>query len=116
MLREIFFPVKVISINPHYDHQGNAYVRIEFGYNPPKMPRMVPASVPEEVSEALEVSRNVMQVMIPPHMRAHMSQPTTRLTLYLTTNEWENLQQKHTFGDEFKVLLKTDGSIGLTKI
>ena len=111
------FNVKVIAINPHYDYQGNEYVRIEFGYRPPKMPTMVPVSVPKEVSEALEASRNMMvQVMIPPQMRARMRKYTNRLTLYLTINEWENLQQKYTVGDEFKVILKTDGSIGLTKI
>ena len=116
MLGEIFFAVKVTAINPHYDYQGNEYVRIEFGYRPPKIPTMVPTSVPKEVSEALEASRNMVQVMIPPQVRAQMRKYTNRLTLYLTSNEWETLQQKYTVGDEFKVTLKTDGNIGLTKI
>ena len=64
---------------------------------------MVPTSIPKEVSEALEASRNMVQVMIPPQVRAQMRKYTNRLTLYLTINEWENLQQKHTVGDEFKV-------------
>ena len=116
MLGEIFFTVKVTAINPHYDYQGNEYVRIEFGYRPPKIPTMVPTSVPKEVSEAIEASRNMVQVMIPPQVRARMRKYTNRLTIYLTVNEWENLQQKYTVGDEFKVILKTDGSISLTII
>ncbi|RLI47434.1 hypothetical protein DRO61_07930 [Candidatus Bathyarchaeota archaeon] len=115
MLSENFFTVKVTAINPHYDYQGNEYVRIEFGYRPPKIPTMVPTSIPKEVSEALEASRNMVQVMIPPQVRAQMRKYTNRLTLYLTINEWENLQQKHTVGDEFKVILKINGSIDLVK-
>lgn len=115
MLSENFFTVKVTAINPHYDYQGNEYVRIEFGYRPPKIPTMVPTSIPKEVSEALEASRNMVQVMIPPHVRAQMRKYTNRLTLYLTINEWENLQQKHTVGDEFKIILKINGSIDLVK-
>ena len=116
MLGEIFFNVKVTAINPHYDYQGNEYVRIEFGYRPPKMPTMVPTSIPKEVSEALEASRNMVQVMVPPQVRAQMRKYSNRITLYITSNEWDNLQQKYTVGDEFKVHLKTDGSIDLTKI
>jgi len=116
MVGEIFFTVKVTAINPHYDYQGNEYVHIEFGYRPPKIPTMVPTSIPKEISEAIEASRNMIQMMAPPQMRAQMRTYTTRLTLYLTVNEWKNLQQKYTVGDEFKVILKTDGSIGLTKI
>jgi hypothetical protein len=107
MLGEIFFTVKVTAINPHYDYQGNEYVRIEFGYRPPKIPTMIPTS---------EASRNMVQVMIPPQVRARMRKYTNRLTIYLTVNEWENLQQKYTVGDEFKVILKNDGSIGMTII
>ena len=115
-MSESFFTVKVTAINPHYDYQGNEYVRIEFGYRPPKIPRIIPTSVPKEVSEALEASRSMIQVMIPPQVRAKMRTYTNRLTLYLTTNEWENLQQKYTVGDEFKVILKVDGSISFQKI
>lgn len=116
MLGEIFFTVKVTAINPHYDYQGNEYVHIEFGYRPPKIPTMIPTSVPKEVSEAIEAGGSMLQLMIPPQVRARMRTYTTRLTIYLTVNEWENLQQKYVFGDEFKVILKNDGSIGITKI
>ena len=112
---EISFTVKVTAINPNYDYQGNEYVRIEFGYRLPKIPTMVPTSVPREVSEMIEASREIVQVMVPPQMRAHMRRYTDRLTLYLTTDEWESLQQKYTVGDEFKVTLKADGSIDLRK-
>jgi hypothetical protein len=115
LLSDLFFIVKVTAINPHYDSQGNEYVRIELGYRPPKMPTMVPTSVPKEVSEAFEASRNMVQVMVPPQVRAQMRKYTNRVTLYLTTNEWENLQLKYTVGDEFKVILKIDGSIDLVK-
>lgn len=112
---EISFTVKVIAINPNYDYQGNEYIRIEFGYRPPKIPTMVPTSVPREVSEMIEAGRDMVKVMVPPQMQAHMRRYANRLTLYLTTEEWEGLQQKYTVGCEFEVSLQADGSIDVDK-
>lgn len=114
-MSEIFFTVKVTAINPNYDYQGSEYIRIEFGYRPLKMPTMVPTSVPRELSDMIEASRDMVQVIVPPQMRAHMRRYADRLTLYLTTDEWNSLQQKYTVGDEFKITLKADGCIDMKK-
>lgn len=108
---EIKFTVKVVSIHPSYDNQGNEYVCVESGFRPVKMPTMVPTSVPKEVSEMIEASKQMVKVVVPPQIRAQMRTYANRLFLFLTTDEWENLEKKYTVGDEFEVTVKPDGNI-----
>ena len=115
-MSEITFNAKVTSIHPSYDNQGNEYICIEFGYRPLQIPTMIPTSVPKEVSDMIEASRDVVKVVFPPQMQAQMRTYANRLALYLTTDEWENLQHKYTVSDEFAVILKSDGSIIANKL
>lgn len=115
-MSEVSFTIKVVSIHPSYDAQGNEYVCVEFGFRPPRMPTVVPASVPKEVSDALRASKEMVSVVIPPQLRAHMHRYANRLTLYLSMDEWESLRQKYTVGDEFEVSVKNDGSIMIKRI
>ena len=115
-LNNITFTVKVVSVHPSYDNQGNEYVCIEFGYRPPKIPTMVPSTVPKEISDAIQASRDMVRVMVPPQLQARISRYSNRLMLFLTMDEWENLQQKYTVGDVFEVTLKPDGSMEMKKV
>jgi len=115
-LSEVKFTIKVVSIHPSYDAPGNEYVCVEFGYRPPTMPTVVPASVPREVTDAIQASKEMVRVIVPPQLQAHMHRYANRLTLYLSMDEWESLQQKYTVGDEFEVSVKNDGSITIKKI
>ena len=115
-LNEIVFSIKVFSVHPAYDQQGTEYVCVEFGNKPPRMPTMVPADMPREVSDMLEASKSMVNVIVPPQLRSQLTGYANRLTIFLTTDEWDNLQQKYTIGDEFKVIMGTDGNLLVTKI
>jgi len=114
-LSEIVFIIKVFSIHPAYDQQGMEYICVEFGYKPPKMPTMVPADMPKEFSDMIEASKDMVKVIIPPQLRSQMMSYANRLTLFLTSDEWEGLQQRYTVGDEFKIIIRPDGSLLMTK-
>jgi len=116
MLGEIKFTMKVISLHPTYDGQGNEYIAVEFGYRPPKMPTMVPSSVPREVSDAIQTSREMVRVIVPPELQSHLHRYSNRLIVFLSTSEWEQLQNKYTIGDEFEATIRADGSIGINRI
>ncbi|MFQ6074983.1 MAG: hypothetical protein ACE5Z5_02450 [Candidatus Bathyarchaeia archaeon] len=113
---EVRFTIKVVAVHPAYDNQGNEYVCVEFGYRPPRIPTMVPTDVPREVSEMIEASSKMVRVMVPPQLQAQMHRYANRLVIYLSTNEWENLLQKYTAGDEFEVVVKNDGGISVTRV
>ncbi len=115
-MSEITFTVKVTAIHPAYDSQGNEYISIEFGFRPPQIPTMIPTNVPREVSDMIEASRDVARVILPPQIQAQWKTYANRLILFLTQEEWENLQQKYTVSDEFTVALRTDGNITMKKI
>ena len=115
-MSDIIFNSKVTSIHPAYDNQGNEYICIEFGYRPPQMPTMIPANMSKEVSDMIEASRDVVKVIVPPQIQAQMRTYANRLALYLTMDEWENLQRKYTVSDEFTVIIKSDGNISITKL
>ena len=80
------------------------------------MPTMVPADMPRDVSDMIEASKNMMKVLVPPQLRSQLTNYANRLTIFLTNDEWDNLQQKYTVGDELKVIMRTDGSLLMTKI
>ena len=72
--------------------------------------------MPKEVSDMIEASRNMVKVVVPPQLRSQLRNYSNRLTLFLTNDEWDNLEQKYTVGDEFKIILRLDGSLLMTKI
>lgn len=115
-MSEIIFTIKVFAIHPIYDPQGVEYICVEFGYKPPKMPTMIPLDMPKEVSDMIEASKDMVKVIVPPQLRSQLTNYANRLTLFLTTDEWENLQQRYTVGDEFKVIIRSDGNLLLTKV
>ena len=115
-LSEIVFSIEVFSIHPAYDQQGTEYVCVEFGYRPPRMPTMVPADMPRDVSDMIEASKHMVKVFVSPQLRSQLTNYASRLTIFLTNDEWDNLQQKYTVGDELKVIMRTDGSLLMTKI
>lgn len=115
-MREIVFSAKVYAIHPVYDQQGIEYICVELGYKPPRMPTMVPSTMPKEISDMIEASRNMVKVVVPPQLRSQLRNYSNRLTLFLTNDEWDNLEQKYTVGDEFKLILRLDGSLLMTKI
>lgn len=115
-LSEIVFTIKVFAIHPAYDAQGVEYVCVELGYRPPRMPTMVPSDMPKEVSDIIEASRDMVKVIVPPQLRSQLTNYANRLTLFLTPDEWESLQQRYTVGDEFRVIIRPDGSLLMTKI
>ena len=115
-MSEVVFIIKVFSIHPSYDQQGMEYVCVELGYRPPTMPTMVPSDTPKEVSDMIEASKHMINVIVPPQFRSQRSNYANRLTFFLTTEEWGDLQQRYTVGDEFKVTVRTDGNLLVTKI
>ena len=115
-MSEIVFTIKVFSVHPATDQQGTEYVCIEFGHKPPKIPTMVPLNMPREISDIMEASKDIVNVLVPPQLRSQLTNYVNRLTIFLTTDEWYNLQQRYTVGDEFKVIMRTDGSLLMTKI
>lgn len=115
-MSEITFNVKVTAIHPAYDNQGNEYICIEFGYRPPQIPTMIPTNISREVSDMIDASRDIVKVIVPPQIQAQMRTYANRLALYLTTDEWENLQNKYTVSDEFTVKLKNNASIIVNKL
>ena len=114
-LNEIVFIVKVFSIHPVYNQEGMEYICIEFGYKPPKMPTMIPSDMPKEVSDILEASKDMVQIIVPPQLRSQLMNYANRVTIFLAPDEWENLQQRYTVGDEFRVEIKLDGNLTMTK-
>ena len=115
-LSALTFSIKVFSIHPTYDQQGTEYVCVEFGYRPPRIPTMVPINTSKEVSDMMEASKSMVNIILPPQLRSQLTNYINRLTIFLTSDEWDNLQQRYTVGDEFKVILRTDGSLLMTKI
>ena len=115
-LSEIVYTIQVFSVHPAYDQQGTEYVCVEFGYKPPKIPTMVPVDMPKEVSDMIEASKDMVKVIIPPQIRSQLTNYANRLTLFLTRDEWNNLDQRYIVGDEFKVIISADGSLLMTKI
>ena len=115
-MSEIVFTIKVFSIHPTYDQQGTEYICVEFGYRPPRMPTMVPADMPKEVSDMMEATKDMVKVIVPPQFRSQFMIYANRLTLFLTSDEWEGLQHKYTVGDEFKIMIRLDGSLLMTEI
>ena len=112
---EIIFTVKVFAIHPAYDQQGMEYICVEFGYRPPRIPTMIPSDMPKEVSDIIEASKDMVKVIVP-QFRSQLMSYANRLTLFLTSEEWEGLQQRYTVGDEFKVMIRPDGSLLMTKM
>ncbi|MHA2405123.1 MAG: hypothetical protein ACXACH_00050 [Candidatus Hermodarchaeia archaeon] len=115
-MNDVLFTASVFSIHPIFDHQGVEYISVEFGYKPPKIPTMVPSNVPKEVSDIIDASRDMVKVIVPPQLRSQMMNYANRLTVFLTPDEWNNLEQRYTVGDEFKVIIRPDGSLLMTKI
>jgi len=115
-MSEIIFMVKVFSVRPIYDQQGAEYISVELGYKPPKMPMMVPSDIPKEVSDIITASKDMVRVIVPPQLRTQMMNYSSRLNIFLTPEEWEKLMQKYTVGDEFKVMMRPDGSLLMSKI
>lgn len=115
-LSEIVFTVKVFAVHPVSDPHGMEYICVELGYRPPRMPMMIPSDVPKEVSDIIQASKDMVRVVIPPQLQSQLTNYTNRLTLFLTSDEWESLQQRYTVGDEFKVIIRPDGSLLMTKI
>ncbi|MCK4243511.1 arcadin 1 [Candidatus Bathyarchaeota archaeon] len=116
MIDNIKFTMKVFAIRPTFDSKGNEYVSVEFGYRPPKIPTMVPATVPREISEAIRTGREMVKVIVPPELQSHLRRYANRLILFLSTSEWEQLQHKYTVGDEFEVEVRSDGNISINRI
>ncbi|MFH0749153.1 MAG: hypothetical protein V1915_04475 [Candidatus Bathyarchaeota archaeon] len=115
-MSEIVFIIKVFAIHPAYDQQGIEYISIEFGYKPPRMPTMIPLDMPKEVSDIIEASKDMVKVIVPPQMRSQLLSYTNRLTIFLTPEEWGNLQQRYTVGDEFQVTIEPNGNLLMSKI
>ena len=115
-LSEIIFLIRVFSIHPAYDQQGTEYVCVELGFKPPRMPTMIPSDMPKEVSDIIEASKDMVKVIVPPQLRTQLMNYANRLTIFLTPEEWENLQKRYTVGDEFKVMIRPDGSLLMTEI
>ena len=107
----IVFTVVVFSIHPSYDHQGVEYICVEFGYKPPRMPTMMPTSMSREVSDMIEAGKSIIQVAVPPQIQSQLLGYANRLVIFLTPDEWGSLQRRYTVGDEFKVMIKPEGSI-----
>ena len=116
MLSENVFLIKVFSVHPTYDQQGTEYVCVEFGYKPPRMPTMVPADMSRDVLDMIEASKSMLKVLVTPQQRSQLTNYANRFTIFLTNDEWDNLQKRYTVGDEFKVIMRIDGSLLMTKI
>lgn len=112
-MANISFTVGVIAINPKYDSQGNEYICVEFGNRPLKVPAMFPTNISEEMSEMIEASKGVVKILAP-HVQSYMRRYANRLTIYLTSDEWERLSHKYTIGDTFQVTVNMEGNITLT--
>lgn len=112
----IVFNIKVFAIHPAFDPQGIEYICVEFGYRPPRMPTMVPVDMPKEVADIIEASKDMVKVIVPPQLRSQLTNYANRLTLFLTPEEWDNLQQRYTVGDEFQISIRLDGSLLMAKI
>ena len=108
-MSEVVFTAKVTALHITYDSQSNEYVTIDFAYRPPKMPTMLPTDVPKEVSDMLKATKEMMSTMVP--AQTYLRDYANRLILFLTTDEFERLEQKYTIGDELKITVKPDGSI-----
>ena len=114
-MSEIIFTIRVFAIHPSYDQSGLEYICVEFGYKPPRMPTMIPSDMSKEVSDIIEASKDMVKVVIPPQLRSQMTGYANRLTLFLTTDEWDGLQQRYTVGDEFRIIIRPDGSMLMSK-
>lgn len=115
-MNEIVFIIKVFSIHPTFDQQGMEYVCVEFGYKPPRMPTMIPSNMSKEVSDIIQASKDMVKVIVPPQLRSQSMSYANRLTLFLTREEWDSLEKRYTVGDEFKVIIRSDGSLLLAEI
>jgi hypothetical protein len=115
-MSEVSFVARVMSLHTTFDNSGNEYVTIEFAYRPPRMPTVVPSDMPKEISDMLEASKDVVRVMVPPQFQTHLRNYANRLVLYLTSEEFESLQQRYTVGDELKVVIKADGSLTAVRV
>ena len=115
-MSDIAFTIRVFAIHPISDPQGTEYICVEFGYKSLKMPVMVPANVSKDISDLILASKDMVRVIIPPQLRSQLTGYTNRFTLFLSFDEWESLEQRYTVGDEFKVAIRPDGSLLMTKI
>ncbi len=112
-MSEINFIAKVTALHVTYDYQGNEYVTINFAYKPLKMPTMMPTDIPKEVSDMIKATKDMMTTMVP--QQTYLRDYANRLVLFLTTDEFERLEQKYTVGDELRVIVSPDGNITATR-
>ncbi len=112
-MSEIIFMAKVTALHVTYDNQGNEYVTIDFAYKPLKMPTMMPTDIPKDVSDMIKATRDMMTTMVP--QQTYLRDYANRLVLFLTTDEFERLEQKYTVGDELRIMVSPDGSITATR-
>lgn len=113
-MSEIVFTAKVTALHVTYDTHGNEYVTIDFAYKPPKIPTMMSTDIPKDVSDMIKATREMMTTMVP--QQTYLRDYANRLILFLTTDEFERLEQKYTVGDELKITVASDGSISATRI
>ena len=113
-MSEIVFTAKVTALHVTYDTHGNEYVTIDFAYKPPRIPTMVPTDMPKDVSDMIKATRDMMTTMVP--QQTYLRDYANRLILFLTTDEFERLEQKYTVGDELKITVAPDGSMSATRI
>ena len=113
-MSEIVFTAKVTALRITYDAHGNEYVTIDFAYKPPRPPTMVSTDLPKDVSDMIKATRDMMTTMVP--QQTYLRDYANRLTLFLTTYEFERLEQKYTVGDELRITVTPDGNMSATRI
>lgn len=104
---EITIGCRVNSIRPINDPYGNEFVCVEFAMESQKPPALIqfPKDVPQEVSAMIPIISQI------PKMFPQVTAYTNRLTLLLTTAEWERLQRKFQFGEEAEIKVENNGEI-----
>jgi len=98
---------KVTGIRPFFDSFGNEFVCVEFGIEAERPPTVMstPTSTPPEMSFIMPIISQIPKMI--PQGKIY----TSRLVLFLTTREWENVVKKYQYGDEVEIKIDKDGTL-----
>lgn len=103
----IILKIRVVAINQNLDEFGIEYICIEFGCKPLKIPVMIPPDIPKEMEN---IAKMAVRMMPPPQTGTRRTH-SGRMFLRLTVNEWEDLEQRYTVGDEFTITVLPNGEL-----
>ena len=110
-MSETMIGCKVTAVHPTFDAMGGELICVEFSVEARQANVIaMPSDTSPEVMAVMPLLKQLPKML--PQARAY----NNRLVLYLTTQEWEKLNKKYSYGDEFEIRIANDGTITVKRL